>query len=74
MALDGSMAIADFPRKAKMWFSLLLIIAGLAMYWSWGLLYGAWNPLAQDYLGVWAIVSVLVGSGVLGLLIIKYEE
>ena len=65
---------SDFPKKAKMWLSLLLIMAGISMYWAWGLLYGGWNLLSQEYLGVWAIVSVLIGSGVVGLLIVKYEE
>jgi hypothetical protein len=63
--MEGS----DFPKKAKMAISVLLIIAGFAMYWAWGLIYGSWNIFEKEFIGVYTIVVVLIIFGVLGLLL-----
>jgi hypothetical protein len=63
--MEGS----DFPKKAKMVISVLLIVAGFAMYWAWGLIYGSWNIFEKEFIGVYTIVVVLIIFGVLGLLL-----
>jgi hypothetical protein len=63
------MAETAFPRKAKLFLSLLLITAAFAMYWGWGLIYGTWNIIAKDSMGVYAIVMILLTFGILGLLL-----
>ena len=63
--MEGS----DFPRKAQMAISVLLIVAGFAMYWAWGLIYGSWNIFEKEFIGVYTIVVVLIVFGVLGLLL-----
>jgi hypothetical protein len=63
------MAETAFPRKAKLTFSLILIIGAFAMYWGWGLMYGTWNILAKESMGVYAIVVTLLAFGILGVLL-----
>jgi hypothetical protein len=63
--MEGS----DFPNKAKMAISVLLIVAGFVMYWAWGLIYGSWNIFEKEFIGVYTIVVVLIVFGVLGLLL-----
>lgn len=63
--MEGS----DFPKKAKMVISVLLIVAGFAMYWAWGLIYGSWNIFEKEFIGIYTIVVVLIIFGVLGLLL-----
>lgn len=63
--MEGS----DFPRKAKMAISILLIVSGFAMYWAWGLIYGSWNIFEREFIGVYTVVVVLMVFGVLGLLL-----
>ncbi|MDD1766999.1 MAG: hypothetical protein LUQ27_00335 [Methanomassiliicoccales archaeon] len=65
--MEGS----DFPRKAKMAISILLIVSGFAMYWAWGLIYGSWNIFEREFIGVYKIVVVLIVLGVLGLLLYR---
>lgn len=63
------MAEAAFPKKAKVAISLALIIAAFAMYWGWGLMYGTWDIIAKESMGVYAIVVTLLAFGILGLLL-----
>ena len=58
-----------FPQKAKMGLSLLLIVGGILMYVGWGIAYGSWNMFDKNYIGVYAIVVVLLALGVLGTLL-----
>jgi UPF0716 family protein affecting phage T7 exclusion len=68
--MEGS----EFPRKAMIAVSILLIIAGFAMYWAWGLVYGSWNILEKEFIGVYTIVVVLIVFGVLGLLLTRRQK
>lgn len=68
--MEGS----DFPRKAKLAISVLLIISGFAMYWAWGLIYGSWNILEKEFIGVYSIVVVLIVFGILGLLLSRKQK
>lgn len=63
------MVESQFPRKLKMAFSILLIVAGFSMYWAWGFLYGSWNIFEREFIGVYSIVVLLFGFGILGLIL-----
>jgi hypothetical protein len=65
------MAENVFPQKLKLGLSLLLIFAGILMYVGWGIAYGSWNMFDRNYIGVYAIVIVLIAFGVLGFFLSK---
>lgn len=67
--MGGPVEGSDFPRKAKIAISIILIVAGIAMYWAWGLIYGSWNIFEKEFIGVYTVVVVLIVFGVLGLLL-----
>jgi hypothetical protein len=68
------MAEVDFPEKAQKVISILLIIGGVAMYLGWGIAYGSWNFFEPRYIGVYAIVVVMLLFGGLGLLLLKNKK
>jgi hypothetical protein len=49
--------------------SLIVLIAGLALYISWGLRYGVWYDI-----GIYSITIVLVLSGLLGVILSLSHE
>ena len=57
----------ESPAIAQ-WFSLVLLLSGLAFYLSWGALYGAWTDI-----GVYSVTAVLVGFGLIGYLLYSPE-
>jgi len=63
-----------FPKKVKVGFSLLLIIAGLSFYIGWGLYYNSWNIFEPTNMGVYAIFVVLMAFGILGLLLSSRQQ
>jgi len=60
-----------FPRRIAFLFYSLVFIAGIAFYIAWGLTYGAWNLLAPDWIGAYAVTAILLGFGVVGMLLYK---
>lgn len=62
---------SDIPKKAKLAVSVLLIIGGLLVYWIWAITYNAWNPIQPEFIGVYAISSIMILFGILGLLLAK---
>jgi hypothetical protein len=63
-----------FPKKVKVGFSLLLIIAALSFYIGWGLYYNSWNIFEPTNMGVYAIFVVLMAFGILGLLLSSRQQ
>jgi uncharacterized ion transporter superfamily protein YfcC len=63
-----------FPAVVKKTLSVLLIVAGAFLYLIWGIVYGAWNPFSNDYIGIYAVMVVLIGIGAMGLVILRLEE
>ncbi|HIJ00040.1 MAG: hypothetical protein PWQ88_800 [Candidatus Methanomethylophilaceae archaeon] len=62
-----------FPVAWKRAICVLLIIAGLALYLYWGIMYGAWYFLAVEYVGLYGLMLAFIGIGVVGLLILRWE-
>jgi hypothetical protein len=49
--------------------SLLTLIAGVGLYIYWGVRFGVWYDI-----GIYSITSVLVISGIVGILLSLYEK
>jgi hypothetical protein len=60
---------SGFIKNLKMFLSISLIFMGFAMFYIWGIVYGSWNIFAREFIGVYALVVVLVLSGILGLIL-----
>ncbi len=65
------MAEVEFPRRVAFAFYFILFLAGIVFYLIWGFYYGAWNLLAADWIGAYAVTVVLVGFGIVGMLLYK---
>lgn len=62
---------AEFQRRALTVLSALLLIAGLSVYWAWGLLYDTWYPFNSGNIGIYTIYIPLIVFGILGLLLTR---
>ena len=60
-----------FVRKIAFVFYLFLLLLGIMFYLGWGILYGTWNPLTKENIGVYAVTVVLVGFGITGILLYR---
>lgn len=65
------MAEIAFSRKVAFTFYALLFLAGIIFYLAWGFVYGSWNALAPEWIGVYAVTIVLVGFGLVGMLLYR---
>jgi hypothetical protein len=72
--LAADMAESNFPNKAIMALSILLIIGGVAVYVGWGIAYGSWNFLSRNYIPIYALVVPMVLFGILGILLTRNKE
>jgi hypothetical protein len=61
--------VEEFQRKALVAVSAALLIAGIAIYWSWGLMYDTWYPFTRGNIGIYTIFVPLIVFGILGLLL-----
>jgi len=64
----------SFPKKVKLALSILLILGALAFYWSWGVLYDSWNIFDASNMGVYSIVVIMLGFGILGLFLTRAKN
>jgi len=62
---------SEFQRKAIMTFWALLLIAGIAIFWIWGIVYDIWYPFAKEDIGIYTIYVPLILLGILGLLLYR---
>lgn len=69
--LARGVAEVEFPKRAAFTFYLILFLAGVIFYLIWGLYYGAWNPLATEWIGEYSVMVVLIGFGIVGMLLYK---
>jgi UPF0716 family protein affecting phage T7 exclusion len=72
--LAATMAESNFPKKAIMALSILLIIGGVALYVGWGIAYGSWNFFAANFIPVYALVVPMILFGVLGILLTRQKD
>ena len=62
---------AEFQRKLILAFYGLLLIAGILIYWAWGLMYDTWYPFTRGNIGIYAIYIPLIAFGIIGILLYR---
>ncbi|OGS42012.1 MAG: hypothetical protein A3K67_00145 [Euryarchaeota archaeon RBG_16_62_10] len=62
---------AEFQRKAIFTFYLVLLIAGILVFWTWGLLYDTWYPFNRGNIGIYTIYVPLIAFGIIGMLLYR---
>jgi hypothetical protein len=60
---------AEFQRKVTRSFFALLLIAGIAVFWIWGIIYDIWYPFTHGNMGIYTIYVPLMVFGIIGLLL-----
>jgi len=56
-------------RKIAFGFYTFLLILGIIMYLGWSIYFGSWNLFEPQNIGVYSIVIILVGFGLVGMLL-----
>lgn len=51
-----------------------LFALGIALYVGWGIVYGSWNVLVAENMGIYAVVILMVVFGVTGMLLYGGES
>lgn len=64
---------SKFQRKTIRAFYALLLIAGIAVYWAWGTLYGTWNPFTRGNIAIYAVTVPLIAFGLIGFLLYRKD-
>ncbi len=59
----------EFQRKVIRGFFALLLIAGIAVFWIWGIVYDIWYPFTRGNIGIYTIYVPLMAFGIIGLLL-----
>ncbi|MCK5291863.1 MAG: hypothetical protein KAR39_07595 [Thermoplasmata archaeon] len=67
--MDEEEEARAFPRKVALAFYAFLMVLGILMYLGWGVFFGSWDLLAPQNIGVYSIVVILIGFGVVGVLL-----
>jgi len=62
---------SEWQRKVIVAFFAVLLVAGIAVYWIWGILYDTWYPFTQGNIGIYTIYVPLIAFGVIGLLLFR---
>ncbi len=47
----------------------LSVAVGLAFYLAWGIMYNSWNLLESRNIGVYSMVVIMVGFGLVGMVL-----
>jgi CHASE2 domain-containing sensor protein len=61
-------------RAIARWFYVGLILVGISFYIGWGLFFQTWNLFDPEAAGVYAVLIVLVGFGIVGTLLYSMKE
>jgi len=69
--LVAGVAEVAFPRAIAFWFYALSFAGGILFYLIWGATYGSWNLLRPEWVGAYAVTTVLVGFGIVGMLLYR---
>lgn len=62
---------SEFQRKMVFGFYMLLFIAGMLVFWIWGLLYDTWYPFDRGNIGIYTVYVPLIAFGVIGMLLYR---
>jgi hypothetical protein len=59
----------ELPKKFKLLFSFLVLIAGLGLYIYWAASYDAWTDI-----GLYAVIAPVIGFGLVGIFLFTRKE
>ena len=62
---------SEFQRKMVFGLFMTLFIAGLLVYWTWGLMYDTWYPFDRGNIGVYTVYVPLIAFGIIGMLLYR---
>lgn len=62
---------SEFQRQLAFSLSVVLLVAGLLLYWYWGLRYGTWSPFTRGNIGIYTIYTPLIAFGLIGILLYR---
>lgn len=62
---------AEFQRKATLTFFVILLIAGICVFWIWGIIYDIWYPFTHGNIAIYTIYVPLIAFGILGILLFR---
>jgi len=65
---------AEFQRKVVLAFYTFLLVAGISIYWIWGLIYNTWYPFTRGNIGIYSIYVPLVAFGIIGILLYRKRK
>jgi uncharacterized membrane protein YphA (DoxX/SURF4 family) len=65
---------AEFQRKVILAFYTILLIAGVIIYWAWGLAYDTWYPATRGNIAIYAIYGPLIAFGIIGILLYRKKR
>ncbi len=65
---------SEFQRKATFVFFLIILAAGILLYWGWGVLYDTWNPFTRGNIGIYAIYMPMILFGIIGVLLYRKKK
>jgi hypothetical protein len=63
--------VEEFQRKVVYGFFALLLIAGICIFWLWGIAYNIWYPFTHENIGIYTIYVPLIAFGLIGLLLYR---
>jgi len=62
---------AETGRTIALVFSILLLAAGVALYWVWGIMFDTWYPFNQGNIGIYSIYLPMIAFGIIGILLYR---
>jgi hypothetical protein len=65
---------SDFQRKVILSFYSFLLVAGISIYWIWGILFNTWYPFTRGNIGIYTIYIPLILFGIIGILLYKKKK
>lgn len=54
--------------------STILLIAGISLYWVWGVMFDTWYPFTRENIGIFSIYVPLIAFGVIGILMYRKKS
>jgi uncharacterized membrane protein YphA (DoxX/SURF4 family) len=65
---------AEFQRKVALGFFTALLVAGVALYWGWGIMYDTWNPFNREDIGIYTLYVPMIAFGLIGILLYRKKS
>ncbi len=66
--------MSEVSRKMALAISTILLIAGISLYWVWGVMFDTWYPFTRENIGIFSIYVPLIAFGVIGILMYRKKS